>query len=487
MVTGPLMRRRRARGPGSEAGFSVGVVLIFTFVMMVTVLALFTIGSQDASLVMAGVRKSQALFLAESGVEVGQGYLEAQDRPPETTDLIYPVGEDPVQLGAGSFDVHIEPDPSNPTSSDKLYTIVGTGYADGRERRIEALVTPDYYSNYLYFTDTEHEPGGGGTVWFTSADVVDGPLFTNDQISICGDPTFMDVVFSAYGGPDDKVTSHNPAFLYYNGDSNNHVESAAASNAPYDNPTFSEGYMLGDTAVDYPTHTVAFDVRALANAGGISISGNYIVELSRIDPATGQPMYGYVSYHKDGQPWTDLPLDSFNGIFYVNGSISVSGVLDGELTLATNGGVTITDDLTYRASDENGPLPDCDDLLGIVAGTDINIAWNEANSDDCVIHAAMIALDNCFRAENWNVGDPRGTLTVWGSIIQSFRGSVGTGYIDDEGNLVVLTGYAKDYHYDLRLLEDLPPAFHEFAQTGMYVRLSWDEIPVCSGDIVPLE
>ncbi len=398
------------------------------------------------------------------------------------------MGEDPVQLGAGSFDVTIDPDPSNPTSSDKLYTIVSTGYTDGRARELQLLVTPDYYQNYLYFTDTEHEPGAGGATWFTSADVIEGPLFTNDQISICGDPTFMDAVFSAYGGPDDQVASHTPAFLYYNGDPVNHVESAAADNAPYDNPTFNAGYMLGDTVVDFPTHSVAFDVRDLASAGGINLSGTYDIELGRTDPATGAPMYGYVSYRKAGDDeWTDVAIDSFNGILYVNGSFSVSGVLDGQLTLATNGGVTITDDVTYRASDENGPLPDCDDLLGIVAGSDINVAYNDANSDDCVINGALMALDNTFRVENWNVGDPRGTLTVWGSIIQSFRGSVGTGYIDDEGNLVVLTGYSKDYHYDMRLLDQLPPGFYAFAQTGMYVRLSWREVPVADGGVEPLE
>ncbi len=475
---------RRMAGPvRGEDGFSVGVVLIFVFVMMVSVLALFTIGSQDASLVMAKVRRSQALFLAESGVLAGQGYLQAQDYPPETTEIIYPVGDDPVQLGAGSFEVHIEPDPTH-----GLYTIIGTGYADGRAREVEVVVSPDYFSNYLYFTDREHEPGSGSVVWFCSADLVDGPLFTNDQVSIMGDPTFMGAVFSAYGGPDDHVASHHPTFYYYNGDPHNHIESAAGSNAPYDNPDFMDGYVLGDTEVDFPTHSLAFDIKDVAQDGGISISGNYEIELSRINPATGERMYGYVSYRKPGKSWHDVEIDSFNGVFYVNGSISsVEGVLDGELTLATNGSITITDDITYLDSDANGPLPGCDDLLGLVAGTDINVEWNAANSDDCVIHAAMMALDNCFRAENWNVGDPRGTLTVWGSIIQSYRGSVGTGYLDDDGNLVVVTGYAKNYHHDIRLLENLPPSFYQFLQTGLYTRLSWAEIPVECAEIVPLE
>jgi hypothetical protein len=477
-------------GPSGEAGFSIGIVLVFLLLMMVGAIVLFMLGSQDASLAAAGIREAQALFVAESGVEVGRAWLEAQDTIPTTIDTLRPVGESPVALGNGSFTVYIIPDPWNPSLNSKLFTIVSRATVQGRTREIEVVVSPDFYSNYLYFTDKEHEPGGGSTVWFTSTDVVDGPLYTNDQVSIHGDPTFMGAVSSGYGGPDDSNTSHEPLFLYYNGDENNHVESGASDNAPYDNPTFMDGYVLGDSEVDYPTHSLSFDIKHLAQDGGISIAGDYEIELSRPDDDTGLPMYGYVSYRKQDDVWNDVEISSFNGIFYVNGGFSVSGELDGQLTLATNGSVRITDDVTYRDSDENGPCEGCDDLLGIVAGTDINVAWNEPNSDDCVIHAALMALNNSFRAESWNTGDPRGSLTVWGSIIQSFRGAVGTSYIDGDGNLVILTGYEKDYHYDVRLLGNLPPGFYEFIATGMYARVSWREVPLAcedGGGIVPLE
>lgn len=490
LTDGRTCRTVAAFAPSGEGGFSIGIVLVFLFLMVVAALALFTLGSQDAALAVNGVWEAQALFVAESGIEVGRAWLEAQDYPPEATDTIYPVGDGPVAVGEGVFRVCIVPDPWNPLLTQKLFTIVAQGSVEGHMRQLEAVVSPDYYSNYLYFTDTEHEPGSGNPLWFITPDVVEGPLFTNDQVSIFGDPTFMGAVFSAYGGPDDQVTSHNPEFLYYNGDEHNHIESAAPDNAPHDNPTFMDGYVLGDTEVDYPTHVLAFDVKDLATDGGISIAGTYEIELGRPDDDTGLPMYGYVSYRRvNDDSWTDVEIDSFNGIFYVNGSFSVSGVLDGELTLVTNGSVWITDDVTYRDSDENGPCAGCDDLLGIIAGTDINVEWNDATSDDCVIHGALMALDNCFRAENWNIGDPRGTLTVWGSIIQSFRGSVGTCYVDDNGNLVILTGYEKAYHYDLRLLENLPPGFYQFLQTGMYVRLSWREVNLTPGvgEIIQIE
>jgi hypothetical protein len=483
------MRRLRSSLPSGEDGFSVGVVLIFLFLMIIAALSVFTMGSQDAALAVHAVRESQALFVAESGIELGRGYLEALDAPPGGTDPIYPVGEDPITIGPGLVKVCIIPDPHNPYCEQKLYTVRSKSLVGAHTRQVEVVLSPDYYANYLYFTDKEHMPGNGGALWFITPDMVDGPMFTNDQISIMGDPTFLGAVFSSYGGPDDHVASHDPAFLYFNGDQHNHVELAASANAPYDNPNFMDGYVLGDCEIDYPAQQITGDLKDMAQDGGISVSGNYEIEFSRIDDVTGQPMYGYVSYRKPGKAWNDVEISSTNGVMYVNGGIgALSGIVDGEMTVATNGTVTITDDLVYRDSNANGPCPGCDDVLGIISGSDINVAYNEANCDDCVIHAAMLCLANSFRAENWNTGDPRGTLTVWGSIIQEFRGSVGTAYWDGE-NYIILTGYEKDYHYDYRLLDDLPPAFYEFLANGRYARESWSEIPMAcwEEEIVPLE
>ncbi len=456
----------------------MGIVLILLFVMTIMVMTLVEMGSQEGALAARALRKSEALFLAESGIELTHAWLEAQSSPPSGTEEFHPFGEDAITVGDGECTMSIIPDPFNASLDPEIYTLVSSGTRNGHTRQVEVDVSPDIFSNYLYFTDKEKMPGNGGPLWFGTPDVIDGPLFTNDQISIMGDPTFMGTVSSAYGGSDDNNSSHDPEFLYCNGSPHNHIESDAPNNAPYDNPTFAEGYVLGAHEVDYPTHSLAFDLRDVADDGGISISGNYEIELGRVDEVSGEPMYGYVSYRKNNKPWTDVEISSFNGIFYVNGSFSVSGVLDGQLTLVTNGSIDIIGDVTYLDSDQNGPLEGCDDLLGIVAGTDINVAWNDANSDDCVIHGALMALDNSFRADNWNTGNPRGTLTVWGCIIQGFRGSVGTSEVGDGGGCVILTGYAKDYHHDTRLEYMTPPGFYQFMQTGLYIRLAWREVPV---------
>jgi hypothetical protein len=467
-----------AFGRGGESGVALFGILILAGVMVVLVLSVFLFGSMDAGLAEHREAKSVAFYLAEGGLTRGVSWLEAQTTPPSGTEIIFPFGETPEVTGEGSYLVSIVPDSTNPTVERPAFTIRSTGYCEGDERSLELLVRLQLFTDFLYFTDTEHEPGSGAPVWFHSDDVIDGPVFTNDQIGIQGNPTFLERVTSAYGGPGDPNLTHTPLFLYYNGDQFNNIESAAGSNPPHDIPDFQDGYELGASYVDFPDHQITDDIESLADGAGISISGTYDIMLSRPDDETGEPMYGYVSYRKPGMgpyPWTDVQISSFNGLLYVNGSFTVSGVIDGALTIATNGSIWIADDVLYRDSDESGPTVTCDDVLGLVAGTDIEVSETEPNMSDCEIHAAMIALDNCFRAENWSEGPLRGVLTVQGSIIQSYRGAVGTSEFID-GEEVMLTGYSKDYHYDWRLLNINPPFFKLFFDTGLYGRLRWQEV-----------
>ncbi len=472
-----FMRWRRERRWNARGSALVAVMLIGT-VMLILSLTVFQFGWQDAILAKRDESQARALFLAESGLAMGLSWLKAQDAPPDSTTTMHPFGAYPQTLAGGTYTVTIEPDALNPGATRLIYTIRSTATSEGRTRILELDVSTGTVANYLYLTNREHMPGGGAPLWFCDTDVIDGPMFTNDQISIFGDPEFLDIVGSAYGGPDDA--GNDPGFLYYNGDEHNHIESAAPSNAPHDNPIFHEGYELGLPQVEYPTASAVNDLEVMAAAAGITLTmGPYDIWLSRPDE-NGDPTYGYVSYSRKGKDeWTDIDLHGFNGIIYVHSGLTVRGTLDGEITIVSGGFVDVVDDVLYRDSDANGPSPNCDDLLGLIAGTDINIVSNEPNQTDCVIHAAMVAINNTMRVENWNTGSPRGTLTLYGSLAQDFRGPVGTGYWQD-GEFIISTGYQKDYHYDTRLRNYSPPGFIEFLQSGFYTKLYWREItPGC--------
>ena len=68
-----------------------------------------------------------------------------------------------------------------------------------------------------------------------------------------------------------------------------------------------------------------------------------------------------------------------------------------------------------------------------------------------IIDAAILLTAHSFIVDNYRCGKSMGKLTVWGSIAQNFRGTVGT----SGGN----TGYLKNYNYDERLAADEPPGF----------------------------
>jgi hypothetical protein len=457
-----MMRRVRTSLRDQRGGILVGVT-IFTVVMLLSALAVLRVGSQDAALAVRDVRTAEAFYLAEAGVERGESWLEAQDTYPEAG--LRPFGEEAEGLGCGEYLVEIIPDSTHSTPTRPAFTIRSTGDANGKVRTVEVDVVPQTFGDFLYFTDNELS-SSGATIWFVTPDYINGPMHTNGQMLLWGDPRFGGNVASAWGGPDDGDPTHDPTFEYFNGNYYNHIESAEPSNPPYDIPIFEDGFELGASEIPLPNNLAG--LQNIAANGGIVLTGTYEVIVGRPDPISGEPMYGTMSYRRVGDPWHDVSLDSFNGVFFVDGDVRIQGELDGRLTVAASDDIEIWNDITYRGSDGVELLPDCDDMLGMVAGDEIVVMSNAANQNDCVIHGHMMALDN-FNAQYYNSGDPRGDLVIRGGVVQRCRGPVGTGIISGS-EVYILTGYAKDYSYDWRLRAAPPPGY---LLTGCYTRVAW--------------
>jgi hypothetical protein len=160
------------------------------------------------------------------------------------------------------------------------------------------------------------------------------------------------------------------------------------------------------------------------------------------------------------------------GVIYASGTVAVSGVVRGRITLYATAGVEPIDDLRYA----NDPgLGVCADILGIIAGTEIQIADNAINTPQLVtsstrrvlddtkdfyLHSVMMALNKSFSVENYDDGPSpsgcegtslgHGCLYMAGGVIQVERGAVGT-----SGG----TGYTKRYSYDRCAIVSPPPYF----------------------------
>lgn len=139
-----------------------------------------------------------------------------------------------------------------------------------------------------------------------------------------------------------------------------------------------------------------------------------------------------------------------------NGDVFIEGKFKGAMTIAAENYTYITGDLTYADTAR--------DILGLASNNAIWV-WNPMKATtvgttttytpllpkDRTIQAAMVSVAHTFQVQNHDVGPLRGTLTVFGSIAQKFRGAVG---ISGPTN-----GYVKAYTYDTRLAYLAPPKF----------------------------
>jgi hypothetical protein len=295
------------------------------------------------------------------------------------------------------------------------------------------------FNKFGYLTGDE-----GGTIWFKTGDLLEGPIHSNDQISILGSPVFMG-----------KVTSTASSFN---------------QGSPF-NPDFQNSYQLGVPPIIFPTEQDVMDNYWSENTlpPGLIIDATFGKKAEIIFLANGNLTYDV--WHWEGATKVyDIQnqvedLDDLRGFIFVDGHVWIEGVVNGAVTLFATKKIKIRDDITYLLSDGNGkPLPMCDDYLGLIAKMDVLILDNTANRNDVKINAAILTLGDSFTVQNYWSGAPRGDLTIYGSLSQLVRGPVGTTFP---------TGYVKDYHYDGRFADTAPPYY---PSVGKYHYLYWKEI-----------
>lgn len=170
------------------------------------------------------------------------------------------------------------------------------------------------------------------------------------------------------------------------------------------------------------------------------------------------------------------------GVIYVDGTVGISGVVRGRITVYATRIVTLLDDLRY-ASDPSSANPSnfrCADILGVISGRNfvlsnnailgppdiepngsVDVFRNQDDTKDVYLHAVVMAIDRSFTAQAFSQGpsnandcegtnNGRGCLYLTGGIIQQTRGAVG---------LTSGQGYVKRYSYDHCAAANPPPYF----------------------------
>ena len=184
------------------------------------------------------------------------------------------------------------------------------------------------------------------------------------------------------------------------------------------------------------------------------------------------------------------------GVIYASGTVGVSGVLRGRITIYASGTVVILDDMRYQTDPAKGV---CQDILGLIAGANVKVADNAINtppnngtdtryaddSKDLNLHAVIMALNTSFGVQNYNSGpndengcegnkSGRGCLYLSGGIIQLNRGAVG---------LLSGEGFVKRYSYDRCAVVQPPPYF---PTTGRFTDNRYYELDPVKFDVASL-
>lgn len=203
---------------------------------------------------------------------------------------------------------------------------------------------------------------------------------------------------------------------------------------------------------------------------------------------TDSGSFRIVIHGENSRKWLDLDENTpdeknvnFNGILMSDLTIALQNVsnsdkpvyVDGKYTIYSKENVEIYDHIVYE--DFRGLFPHNtidnivvnDDLiqqmksatrtdfLNIVADKFVLVKEKQRGQstykqNNLKITASIYAFDESFTVEKYNTGSPAGQLTIFGSLMQYYRGPVGTFRGD-----TILTGYYKNYIYDDKILEGI--------------------------------
>jgi hypothetical protein len=358
------------------------------------------------------------------------------------------------------------------------FRIESIGYAGTNKRTVIATFQVTGFLDYVYFTNYEQgDPQLFGSsnsceekyykdwsklslkcqsIEFTSGDMVNGPMHTNDSADVGGSATF-------------GREGHNPAdVVEINGGT--YPSASCTGSAKYYTATkcYSKGITLvppeSDTSLEAyvePSYHFYGVTRLTLNGSAGTIKAVYFKEGKEVNETLPWPPNGLIYVQESeacGYQYERNNSDNNYeeeheegcGNVYVKGTYGKSLTVAGENDLIINGSV-------YPTSVEGklGSEPTGTTVLGLIASQYVRIFHECSSNKNGVslenpwIYAAILSTAHSFVVDNYGCGAELGKLHEYGAIAQNYRGAVGEGS----------HGYIKDYKYDGRLATDEPPYF----------------------------
>lgn len=327
-------------------------------------------------------------------------------------------------------------------------------------------------------------------IYWGSGDVMNGPMYTQDQYLIGGSATFgrttNDVIASVAPGTNWQAicAGNSCGSLNLNGSA---VPGVRTISPPADNSQLLTDAQMhgqvfsGTTTVTLNGASNATVVNCPGTTAGAACTSTALDTTSKpiiyVQNAAGCSLTPYSPYD------VSYPTTTTGSNYYgCQGDVYVKGNYGASFTIAAADDIIVTGDVTTAHDGSGNPTGPA--VLGLVANKFVRVmhgvtprqshsyqqcqaasGGNVSNITNQTltsptIDAAVLAVQHSWIVDNFDCGAKLQNLSVNGAIAQYYRGPVA---------VTGTTGYLKDYSYDDRLHVTLPPYLFDIATSGWHV------------------
>ena len=356
------------------------------------------------------------------------------------------------------------------------YIITSQGTYGKTSRILQLKIIAASFSRYAYWSQTEINPQLG-TLWWISGMLTTGPVQTNGQFNIMGNPVFNGATAEVSASPNynygtgtdpSSTTKSDPAYIFPDGLTNN----APAINLPPPSTlaNFQTAASNGGLTLT-GTSTVIFNANGTITVTGKVKNSNCSTTATYSNTTMSIPAAGvvYVQSSKTIPKCNSSTAD---------GNVTVQGTVNGQLTVAADQNVYVSGDVQYNSNPTSNSSST--DLVGLVAYNNVTVIEASAPAQ-LAIQAVVVALTGSFNVDQYsknpdpiNNGLDGAVMSQFGSLVNYASGC--TGVVNSNGQLV--DGWNQIQSYDNRLMVLAPPGFPPLVNSagqGVYGKLSLKE------------
>lgn len=194
----------RPRGLRSRRGVALVLTLLITFAMGALAMGAIYVNSNGALIGRMAEREKELRYAADAALQIGKSRLN--NDPFAMPDTSYAqLAANSTVLGANgqpipnvTYNLYAGPTGSTTGQFGRFASVVAEAIGPRGARFVRRLeLQQESFARYAYWTNKETQPSGG-TIYFASGDILWGPVWSNDNISIhSSGATFNDDVTTA--------------------------------------------------------------------------------------------------------------------------------------------------------------------------------------------------------------------------------------------------------------------------------------------------